>query len=126
MEKYFYSPSTGGFFIDVIHREIPGDAVEITAEQHQKLLLEQSEGKTIVFDEGEVKTIEPVAILTWESIRVRRDAKLTSSDWTQIPDSPLSEEIKAAWREYRTLLRDITDNFDSPDEVVWPSEPEGK
>lgn len=39
---------------------------------------------------------------------VLRDSLLEESDWTQMPDSPLSEERKGAWAEYRQELRDIT------------------
>lgn len=34
---------------------------------------------------------------------------LTESDWTQTVDSPLDEETKLAWREWRQAMRDITD-----------------
>jgi hypothetical protein len=42
--------------------------------------------------------------------KLRRNHLLTTSDWTQLPDSPLTEEQKQAWREYRQLLRDLPDN----------------
>ncbi|MBB1605199.1 MULTISPECIES: DUF4376 domain-containing protein [unclassified Pseudomonas] len=45
----FYSPSTGGFYIADIHGDaIPGDAIEITQEEHAALLDDQASGKTIV------------------------------------------------------------------------------
>ena len=40
----FYSPSARGFFHPEIHTDIPSDAVEITEEQHQALLLGESGG----------------------------------------------------------------------------------
>ena len=47
----FYSKSTGGFYTREIHGDnIPADAVEITAEEHQSLLEGQSQGKIIVAD----------------------------------------------------------------------------
>ena len=33
---------------------------------------------------------------------------LKGSDWTQMPDSPLSDSKKAEWATYRQELRDIT------------------
>lgn len=36
-----------------------------------------------------------------------RQSLLQSSDWTQLPDSPLDEDTKAQWREYRQKLRDL-------------------
>ena len=48
-----------------------------------------------------------------------RNSLLTGSDWTQSPDSPLSDEKKAEWATYRQALRDI-ENFQDP---VWPAVP---
>ena len=48
----FFSKSEGGFYDSNIHGErIPGDVVEITAEQHRGLLEGQSAGKVIQGDE---------------------------------------------------------------------------
>lgn len=45
----FFSPSTGGFYTKEIHgRNIPQDAVEVSARKHAKLMLAQSEGHEIV------------------------------------------------------------------------------
>ena len=41
-------------------------------------------------------------------VRAKRNAALADSDWTQLPDSPLSTAKKAEWRAYRKALRDIT------------------
>jgi hypothetical protein len=59
-------------------------------------------------------------------IRGRRNFELSASDWTQIPDSPLSAKDKAAWGTYRQTLRDLTTayaNLTSADAVVWPKRP---
>ncbi|PZX09465.1 tail fiber assembly protein [Celeribacter halophilus] len=56
------------------------------------------------------------------SIRVKRDPLLAASDWTQMSDSPLSAEDKAAWAVYRQALRDITEAKDLS-AVVWPDPP---
>lgn len=59
----------------------------------------------------------------WEGVRSDRDRLIADADWTQMPDSPLSTEQKAAWAEYRQALRDIPDVYDDPDAVVWPDQP---
>lgn len=56
-------------------------------------------------------------------IRARRNGLLASSDWTQLPDAPLTAEEKQAWSDYRQLLRDIMENVTTIDQVVWPDEP---
>ena len=58
----------------------------------------------------------------WRKLRVTRDDLLSASDWTQSPDSPLTDAKKAEWRTYRQALRDITDTSD-PTNVTWPSQP---
>ena len=59
-----------------------------------------------------------------EALRRERNIKLAMSDWTQLPDSPLNEEQKAAWAEYRQALRDIpnTGGFEQ-NLIQWPQPP---
>jgi len=57
------------------------------------------------------------------ALRQLRDFHLTACDWTQVPDSALSDEDRAAWRVYRQALRDITKFYSSPSDVVWPLSP---
>ena len=59
--------------------------------------------------------------------RVIRNELLARSDWTQLPDSPLSDSDKSDWQAYRQSLRDITgtiEGLSSLDEIVWPTKPE--
>ena len=58
---------------------------------------------------------------TIEHVRGMRTNLLMSSDWTQSPDSALSDSKKAEWAAYRTLLRDLPASY--PD-ITWPTEPE--
>ena len=51
----------------------------------------------------------------WEALREKRDRRLSDSDWTQMPDCPLSDSKKAEWATYRQALRDIPQRF--PDNV---------
>ena len=54
------------------------------------------------------------------ALRQLRDFHLAACDWTQVPDSALSDEDRTAWRVYRQALRDITETFTSPSDVIWP------
>jgi hypothetical protein len=40
-----------------------------------------------------------------------RNKQLTASDWTQIPDSPITDEQKQLWRTYRQALRDFPNTY---------------
>lgn len=57
-----------------------------------------------------------------ETLREGRNKLLKMSDWTQLPDSPLSAEKKAEWAAYRQALRDLPETTDI-NSVVWPQEP---
>jgi len=51
--------------------------------------------------------------------RAKRNRLLSTSDWTQVDDSPVD---KSAWATYRQLLRDVPQQADFPD-VTWPTKP---
>jgi hypothetical protein len=56
-----------------------------------------------------------------EDIKKERNTCLQQSDWTQLPDVPLS--TKEAWAAYRQELRDITLQEGYPENVAWPTPP---
>jgi len=61
------------------------------------------------------------------TIRKYRNALLTESDWTQMPDNQLTDVNKAEWAVYRQALRDVPSNnanVTSLDDIIWPTKPE--
>ncbi|WMM94916.1 hypothetical protein CRP804_gp38 [Roseobacter phage CRP-804] len=53
-------------------------------------------------------------------LRSERNKRLASTDWWVLPDNnPSPEQL-----EYRQALRDITNHYSSPLEVVWPEKPQ--
>ena len=59
----------------------------------------------------------------WGEIKARRKRIRENSDGTQIPDNELLPKEKAQWRAYRQQGRNITNTFDKPENVEWPSSP---
>ena len=62
----------------------------------------------------------------WETVRGDRVNRLYECDWTQLPDSALSDSKKAEWAEYRSALRGVPQNNSGAtklDEIVWPDKP---
>ena len=62
----------------------------------------------------------------FEELRTYRDDKLSTSDWTQVPDGPLDSTTKAAWATYREKLRDLPSDAKAPfwfDDSDWPLAP---
>ena len=53
-----------------------------------------------------------------EDFRSTRNNLLTSSDWTQLANSPLTDAEKVAWESYRQELRDAPETIDSS---LWES-----
>lgn len=60
---------------------------------------------------------------TLQSIIQERNKKLGESDWTQINDNGLSDELKEAWRVYRQALRDLPATYDL-ENPLWPEPPQ--
>lgn len=61
-----------------------------------------------------------------KNLRVKRDRLLTESDWTQSPDSPLTDSKKTEWATYRTNLRNLTNGLTTVEQVngvTWPTKP---
>ena len=59
----------------------------------------------------------------WKNIRSNRNGFLAQTDWTQLLDVDLTPELAQAMRDYRQKLRDLTTDFDNPDDVVFPDNP---
>ena len=57
------------------------------------------------------------------TVRSKRNQLLSDSDWTQLSDSPLDPDGKAAWALYRESLRMVPQQAGFPWNVQWPPEP---
>ena len=56
-------------------------------------------------------------------IRDDRNKRLADCDWSQLPDSPLDADTKAAWATYRGELRAVPEQAGFPWDVTWPEAP---
>ena len=56
----------------------------------------------------------PLENLTLDEFREWRNSLLNESDWTVLPDSPLSAEKQAEWKTYRQKLRDLPATTSEP------------
>jgi hypothetical protein len=52
-----------------------------------------------------------------------RNVLLKESDWSQVSDNSLSEIQRESWRQYRQQLRNITDTYTNPKDIVFPDLP---
>lgn len=60
-----------------------------------------------------------------QNTKVIRNLLLAESDWTQVPDSPLTDTKKTEWATYRTSLRNLPSHANWPnlEEDDWPTKP---
>ena len=71
---------------------------------------------------GEV-TVEKVP-MTESEARAERDKLLTETDWIMMPDSPVTDACREAYRVYRQALRDVPQQENFPTNIIWPEKPE--
>ena len=76
--------------------------------------------ETLSFDLTDVSDEE-----LWERIREKRNRCLAETDWAMVADAPQTLNYHE-YEMYRQRLRDITDNFSNPKEVIFPESPAGK
>lgn len=57
-------------------------------------------------------------------MRSYRDKYLTNSDWTQIPDSRLTNDRRQARADYRQALRDFPATWTPAETAEFPDPPE--
>jgi len=72
------------------------------------------------FDTKQWVLVENLALA---DVLPKRQRLLYQSDWTQIPNNPLTAEQQTAWATYRQELRDIPQQSGYPFNVVWPVAP---
>lgn len=70
--------------------------------------------------------------ITWEKIRKKRSELFKETEWIKFRhrdqkeaniQTTLTEEQYQEWLDYWQALRDLPNNFQNPEEVVWPDKP---
>lgn len=122
----YFSASSLGFYDDQIHAKVPPGAVAITAARHAQLLADQARGLIITADAHGApvaveRTIAKAQALA--DLRERRNRLLAQSDFTQVPDAPLTEAQRELWRIYRQALRNLPETAADPTIIDWPEAP---
>jgi hypothetical protein len=63
-----------------------------------------------------------------DALRAERNKRISQTDWWALTDRMLGDEVlegsmTTEQQNYRQALRDITENYSSIDNVVWPEKP---
>lgn len=111
-----------GFFTKEVHGDnIDEPYIELTEEQWKEAI----SGRYKVVNGKHTYVAPPeneAEIKAYSILRSDRDALLSQSDWTQLADSPLTEDLKQAWAAYRQQLRDLPETVDIQN-IVFPEPP---
>lgn len=87
------------------HKLVNGVQVELTAEE------------VIAMEEQAVAWEAGAYDRAMADLRSNRNRALKDSDWSVLSDVTLTPAEKAAWMNYRTLLRNITEDVSTLEEV---------
>ncbi len=84
------------------------------------------EGQTIAIPsriEIEQKRTELLNATPLRKLREARNIKLLETDWIVTKSIETGQPIPQEWLTYRQELRDITENYTSLNDVIWPNKP---
>ena len=90
--------------VEAILKINPNAKVSVTNESLDEI--EWLEGTTPI-SKADIQAQLPIVEfdMAIKELRFKRDNLLTECDWTQSPDSPLTDEKKTEWATYRTSKR---------------------
>lgn len=81
-------------------------------------------GDPLAAGEARATEIPETLLLTIkaEQMKTERSQRLRATDWTQMPDAPITSAEKVAYQAYRQALRDLPSLPGFPN-VAWPVPP---
>jgi len=75
-------------------------------------------------EEAELDAMGEAADRDFTMLRSDRNARLSATDWTQIPDNSLTDDERIEYRTYRQALRDYPAQSDRVSTLpAWPDAP---
>jgi len=119
--KYYAILSQDGFVISTSYSNIAQDSM---IELPEFIGTAPSEWHKYHFQSKQWIEDKPIEAIESE-IKAKRKQLLFDSDWTQIPNNPLTTAQQEAWATYRQELRDIPNQSGYPYNVIWPTPPQG-
>jgi len=75
-----------------------------------------------LYQDGQFLPAPPDTEAEAAAARLKRNALLADSDWTQLADAPVDN---LAWAVYRQELRDVPNQPGFPVTIIWPTQPAG-
>ena len=109
--------------------ECPDGDLALQAGEGQSVLEAVFEPNKKVQDGALVDDTPTQAELNAQALKLLRSQRaqfLAYSDWTQVPDSPLTADARTEWQLYRQKLRDLPNDYatiTSLEQVNFPVQP---
>jgi len=103
----------------VLTREYPGREWSLNGNDYASLIM-HDDGPKPTKKTLDDKWVQVQHDVKWDAVRAERDRRLVACDWTQVADAPVDQ---VAWAAYRQQLRDIPQDYNDADLVVWPEKP---
>ena len=94
--------------------------------RYQRVIHDEENPQIVDKDPEPDETNESKIEYVSDYLRGERALRLKATDWTQMPDSPLSTDKKTEFSTYRQALRDLPASHTTTldvDDIVWPTEP---
>lgn len=126
---YYFSESQPGFLIGSINKTLPKDAIKLTEQQYQNLLIKQVEGFEVKVVDGVVLSLIPpqdqeylkLSERFWRDLEIKRaDIELYK---VQDSDSKCFGSV-SDWRNYRKSLRSWPEQPNFPNKEFRPVAPD--
>ena len=98
------------------YKLVNGERIQLTAQEEADRDAEEAAWEAGAFDRAMVE------------LRSKRNRDLKDSDWTQLPDTTLTNVQRQAWMQFRTELRNITNGLTTVEQVNnidYPDKPNG-
>lgn len=97
----------------------PDDMLDLQARDGEFIIEGIADDETKLVIDGEIVD-KPITAptISIDEIRFQRDILIAKTDWTQLPDAPLTDEQKAQYKAYRQALRDLPSDYDTITDIA--------
>lgn len=116
-----WSGNEGCAFYPVVEGSQPSHDPKTQTLTYQDVV--DADAKVVNFVWSAVSYTQDQIDAEWNKVRVIRNSRLKSCDYTQLSDVPMTAQEKSDWATYRQALRNLPQNTVNPFDVSWPVQP---
>ena len=102
-----YSPSTCGFYIEDLHKDIPADAITLTQAEYESLYAGLSSGKQVVIEGGKAKMVPQIPVAASRLDQIYAELKKIDLDSIRWLREKNDAELKKLDDKYKALIVEL-------------------